>query len=391
MSKDYYSVLGVSKNASKEEIQKAYRSLARKLHPDTNPDDPGAKKKFQTLQEAFEVLGNEEKRKIYDQYGTVFPGQGVPGGTGNQGNSFFWSSHGPPFPQGAGRKKQTYNMDDILEMLGVRPQGTPQAGEGNPFDAMESGGAFHQFFNMRAAGAGTGSSSARSDRSRRSHSGTPGADILETLTIPFIQAIQGGKASLSVQRSKRTVPETVSFTIPAGVEDGKKIRLRGLGQPGVSGGRSGNLIIQIQVEPHPQFQRRGRNLLLSVPVTLQEAVFGAKIDIPSPKGKVALSIPPGSSSGMKLRIKGCGVPMSSVKDGSQSALDAGDLIAELTIVLPEKLVRERFGDFTQTRLQRKNRCAAPSAVGVESNLLHSITNDSHFHSLRRWTQMLLGV
>ena len=343
MSEDYYSVLGVPKKASKEEIQKAYRNLARKSHPDLNPDDPGAKKKFQKLQEAFDVLGNEEKRKTYDQYGSVFPGHGLPGGEGHQGNSFSWGAQGSPFPGGQGSRshgggKQAFNIADILEMLGVPPQGAA-AGRtqgGNPFESMESGGSFHQFFNMENGGTGSGSS----QRSRRrSSAGEAGADILQTITIPFIQAIQGGKTSLSIQRSKRVKPETVSFTIPAGVEDGKKIRLRGLGHPGVAGGRPGNLIVEVRVEPHPQFQRRGRNLLLSVPITLKEAVFGAKVDIPSPQGKVTLSIPSGSVSGMKLRIKGCGVPVSSVKDdssGSQAAATAGDLIAELAVLLPRK-------------------------------------------------------
>ena len=376
MAEDYYSVLGVSKSASKDDIQKAYRHLARKLHPDMNPDDPGAKKKFQKLQEAFEVLGNEKKRKLFDQYGSAFPGQGMPGagtGTGAYGNPFSQDAHGSPFGQGtwSGSGKQSFSMDDILKMFGTSSQKTSdRSREGNPFDAMEAGGLFQQFFNMNNMGKNgseTGPGASRSERSRRRASaGAAGADIHQTITIPFVQAIQGGKTSLLVQRSKQAKAETmqakaetmqakpetmqakagtthakaetISFTIPAGVEDGKKIRLRGLGQPGIADGRPGHLIIEIRVEPHPQFQRHGRNLLLSVPITLQEAVFGAKIDIPSPKGKVALSIPPGSTNGMKLRIKGCGVPFSTVKDDdssvTQAVSNAGDLIAELTIVLP---------------------------------------------------------
>ncbi len=339
MSEDYYSVLGISKGASKEEIQKAYRNLARKLHPDVNPDDPGAKKKFQKLQEAFDVLGNEEKRKMYDQFGTVNPGQGMPGGgSGAQGNPFYWNPQGG-FPGGAGGGKHAqFNMDDILAMFGARPgRGTGRAGTGNPFEGMEADGPFQQYFNMGMGGADAGS---RAERGRRRsggassrESGSVGSDILQTIAIPFAQAISGGKTSITIERPKPAKPETVSFTIPAGVEDGKKIRLRGLGAPGVSGGRAGNLIIQIRIEPHHQFQRRGRNLLLTVPITLKEAVFGAKIEIPSPKGKVSLSIPPGSTSGMKLRIKGCGIPISSVSDTSSDS-EAGDLIAELTVVLP---------------------------------------------------------
>ncbi len=341
MSEDYYSVLGVSKGASKEDIQKAYRNLARKLHPDVNPDDPGAKKKFQKLQEAFDVLGNEEKRRMYDQFGTINPGQGMPGGGGGgdaQGNPFYWNPQGYPGGAGGGGKQAQFNMDDILAMFGARPgRGGGRSGGGNPFEGMEAGGPFQQYFNMGMGGTDAGS---RPERSRRRSSGASsresdvaGSDILQTITIPFAQAITGGKTSITIERPKPAKPETVSFTIPAGVEDGKKIRLRGLGAPSDSGGRAGNLIIQIRVEPHHQFQRRGRNLLLSVPITLKEAVFGAKIEIPSPKGKVSLSIPPGSTSGMKLRIKGCGIPVSSVSETS-SGSEAGDLIAELTVALP---------------------------------------------------------
>jgi len=357
MSEDYYSVLGLSKKASKEEIQKAYRSLARKLHPDVNPDDPGAKKKFQKLQEAFEVLGNEDKRKMYDQYGSAFPGQGMPGGS-PQGSSFQWNPQGFPFQRESGGGKYTFSMDDILAMFGVSPQG--MSGRENPFEAMEAGGAFQQYFNRGNHGHGAASGPSRS---RRRSSGTsqhdvgePGADILQTITIPFIQAIQGGKATLTLQRSKQAKPENVSFTIPAGVETGKKIRLRGLGLPGIAGGRPGNLIIQIQVEPHHLFHRQGRNLFLTVPITLQEAVFGAKVEIPSPKGKVALSIPPGSTSGMKLRIKGCGVPISAIKElpsGSPPVSDAGDLIAQLTIVLPRNWSKQDLDLLRQLEAKEK--------------------------------------
>ena len=290
MSDDYYSVLNVPKTATKEEIQKSYRTLARKFHPDVNPDDPDAKKKFQKLQEAFDVLGNDEKRKMYDQLGSA-----AYSAQSSHGNPFHWDpQQGFPFSgQGSGRHTN-FNIDDILEMFNAQHPGS--AGRSGA-----AGGPFQQFFDM---GMGAAGSASRPERGRRRSTGTstssrekaPGSDILQSITIPFAQSVTGGKASISIQRSKSSKPETISFAIPAGVENGKKIRLRGLGNPSDVGGRPGNLIIQVQVEPHPHFQRVGRNLTLTVPITLKEAVFGAKIDIPSPKGQVSLSIPPGSTS-----------------------------------------------------------------------------------------------
>jgi molecular chaperone DnaJ len=149
---------------------------------------------------------------------------------------------------------------------------------------------------------------------RRSHRGR---DIVQPLMIPFVLSITGGKMDVSVKG------KTVSVTIPAGIVDGKKIRLPGLGEDGSNGGESGNLLLIANVEEHPCFSRRGDNLYVDVPILLKEAVFGTKIDIPTPKGNVTLTVPVGASSGMKLRIKQCGVG------------GAGDLFAKLQVVLPK--------------------------------------------------------
>ena len=278
---DYYQILGVSKTASREEIQQAYRQLARKYHPDFNQNDPkGAKEKFQQVQEAFDVLGNQEKRDVYDRFGVPPDRMGSGGGQG----PFQWS-----FGGGAPGRKANFkfdNIDDIMKMFGGGFGSVP------PDD----------FFNA-------------------GHQPIRGRDIEQTLTIPFTLSITGGKTEVA------TGGQMVSVTIPAGIASGKKIRLPGLGEAAPSGGGSGNLLLTIHVEEHPCFSRRGNNLYVDVPISLKEAAFGTKIDIPTPKGNVTLTVPAGASSGMKLRIKQCGIALPSG--------GAGDLFATLQIALPK--------------------------------------------------------
>ena len=155
-----------------------------------------------------------------------------------------------------------------------------------------------------------------------------GADSQHELQVPFTTAIAGGEVQISIQRPSGKT-ETLAVKIPSGIEDGKKIRIRGQGEPGPRGGTPGDILITIRVAPHPYFQRRGNHLLVRVPVTLGEAVAGAKVDVPTPRGTVTLSVPPGSSSGAKLRVKGHGV---APKNGTP-----GDLLAEIQIVLPKQI------------------------------------------------------
>jgi DnaJ-class molecular chaperone len=300
MAEDFYDILGVKRNASPEEIQKAYRDLARKYHPDLNPNDKSAKEKFQRVQHAFEVLNDKEKRNLYDRYGPAFEQMGAGAGAGpggfRPGGQQTWTWTGGPGEE-----------FDFSTIFGER-----FGGGGNAFEDI-----LRQF--TRGAAAGT----ERRSRGRRAR----GADVSHEIHIPFQTAITGGQMELSLERpsGKR---ETISVKIPAGIEDGRKIRLRGQGEEGIRGGPAGDLLLTVRVGDHPYFHRRGDNLEVRVPVTLAEAALGAKIDLPSPHGLITLRVPPGSSSGTKLRIRGQGVP---TKTGR------GDLIAELQVALPKHL------------------------------------------------------
>ena len=282
---DYYQTLGVSKTATQDEIHKAYMQLAKKHHPDLNPNDPKAKEKFQKIQEAHDVLKDEEKRQVYDRFGVPPDQMGSGGGQG----PFQWSFGGGAPGRKANFQFDGLNPEDILRMFG----GGGGFGGASPNEFFQAG--------------------------RRP---TRGRDIEQTLTIPFALSITGGKTDV------RVGGQTVAVTIPPGFVDGKKIRLPGLGETDPHGGGSGNLLLTIHVNEHPCFSRRENNLYVDVPVSLKEAVFGTKIDIPTPKGSVTLSIPAGASSGMKLRIKQCGVALPSG--------GVGDLFAIVQIVLPKK-------------------------------------------------------
>ncbi len=303
MAEDYYKTLGVRRDASQADIEKAYRELARKYHPDLNPDDKTAKEKFQKVQAAFDVLSNSEKREMYDRYGSSFEtmragGPGGPySGAGGGGPGF----GGSP---GGGFRFEEVDLGDLF---------------GQSHQQQEAPGGFGDFFRQfRRA----------SQRSGKGTAPRRGADIRHEIQIPFNTAITGGQVEIALQRQVGKT-DRIEVKIPAGIEDGKKIRVRGQGEPGPGGGPRGDILITVRVAPHPHFTRSDNNLLARVPVTLAEAALGAKIDVPTPKGTVTLTVPPGSSSGTKLRVKGHGVPR---RDGSP-----GDLLAELLIVLPKKL------------------------------------------------------
>ncbi len=297
MSEDYYKTLSVGRSASQKEIEAAYRNRARKYHPDLNPDDKKAKEKFQQVQHAYDVLGDSKKREMYDRYGASFESAGAGGGPGAGYD-----------PRGPG----AFEDVDFNQFFGERYTDSPGGGA-------STGGTFADFFSQFGGG-----SARKQAQPGRQH----GRDVTHELTIPFSTAIGGGKSQIIVERAAGKT-ETITATIPAGIVDGKKIRLRGQGEPAPSRrGKPGDILITIRVAPHPFYTRKGKNLYVRLPVTLAEAVDGAKVDVPTPQGTVSLKIPAGTSSGTKMRIKGHGV---AAKQG-----EPGDLFVEVQIILPKQ-------------------------------------------------------
>ncbi len=295
MAEDLYETLGVARDASKADIKKAHRKLAMKFHPDKNPDDKVAAEKFKRAQEAYDVLSDEEKRAAYDRYGADFEkirGTGYQPGTGG------------------------FDGLDLEQIFG----GGRGGGGGAQFEG------FSDFFEqMMGGGAQPGGGRAGASRrtGRRPVAPQRGSNVRHEFEIPLHTAVVGGTTEFYLNNEKLAVK------IPPGVETGSKIRLRERGQPSPNGGPSGDLILMIKVSEHPHFRRKGQNLELTLPVTLPEAALGAKVDVPTPTATVALSIPPGSSSGRRLRLKGQGVRG---RDGT-----AGDLIVILQIELPKSM------------------------------------------------------
>lgn len=289
---DLYQVLGVTKTASQDEIKKAYRKLSRKYHPDSNPDrSPAeaktAEAKFKEVQNAFDTLSDPEKRKQYDTFGRTIPGGG-------------------PFPGGAGG-----------------PQGW-SGGQGSPIDLSSLFGG--DFASLFGGGGGGGQARGASSRNRRARAGE---DVQLEVAIPFRIAVDGGSYELQFERGGQH--EKLMVKIPPGVDTGSVVRLGGQGEAGTGGGPPGDLLVKMNVAPDPVFRREGQNLLVDLPLTIAEAVLGAKVEVPTiNEGPVMLTIPPGTSSGAKLRLRGKGVP-------DRQSGQRGDQYVVVKIVVPKKM------------------------------------------------------
>ncbi|WP_217135762.1 DnaJ C-terminal domain-containing protein [Leucobacter chinensis] len=282
LEKDFYKMLGVSKDVSDAELKKAFRKLARKYHPDSNPDDAKAEARFKEISEAYDVLSDAEQREEYDQIRAM----------------------------GAGGARFTSGGQGFEDMFGG-----PFGGGGGHFSYQGAPGGFEDIFGGMFGGGG-----ARAPQR--------GRDIATSTVLDLETAVEGSTLTL-----RTSTGESTRVRIPAGVKDGQKIKVRGKGEPSPDGGPAGDIILTVTVRKHPVYRREDNNLRLTVPITFTEAVLGATIEVPTlGGGSVKLRVQPGTPSGRVLRVKGRGVKTSKV---------TGDLLAEVQVAVPAHLTSEQ--------------------------------------------------
>jgi DnaJ-class molecular chaperone len=288
--RDPYSVLGVSRAASEAELKRAYRKLARQYHPDMNGNSKVAEVRFKEISEAYEILSDQEKRQRYDMYGH----EGVNADFGGFGSS---TGRNPFEGVRFGNRGYSFNFGNFSGNTGQ--------------------GFFEDVFSeFQRAGGGRGA---------RRPSAQPGKDIEYNLTVDFLQAYQGMAAELSI------LDRRIDVRIPAGVDNGSKVRVAGQGAPGLRGGRPGDLYLNIRVTPHEYFRREAHDIHLTVPITFGEAVLGARVELPGPEGRLALKIPAGTQSGTNFRFKGKGFP------DLKGTKSRGDFFVTVQIAVPDTI------------------------------------------------------
>ncbi len=305
---DLYALLGVSRDASEDDIRKAYRKLARKHHPDLNPNDAGAEERFKKISAAYEVLSKPEKRALYDELG-------------------------------ADAEKIGYDPERAEEYRRWRRQAEAAAGfGGEPFVGGFGGVGEEGYVELEDL---FGDLFARGGR--RARGPRPGRDVEATLRIGFLDAARGATTTVEVPRRQpdgQVETSRLSLTIPAGVHEGQRLRLAGQGEPGRAGGPAGDLYVRIEIEEHPIFRREGADVEITVPITIAEALRGANVEVPTLTGTVRLKVPPGAQNGQRMRLRGKGI--------HPAGGAAGDLYVVLELVAPtggdpakrEQLARE---------------------------------------------------
>ena len=276
--KDPYELLGVARGASQDEIKKAYRTLAKKLHPDVNPGDKSVEQRFKEITAAYDLLSDVERRRQYDA--------GMIGADGSARNPYRQQQRGGGGASGFGFGSDGVDIDDLFSDLfgrGKRGQGQQQHRAQKP----------------------------------------KGQNLTYTTTVSFLDAMRGGRQRVSLYNGK-----TLDVNLPPGAEDGQRLRMKGQGMPGQAGGEAGDAFVEIHVETHPFMRREGLDIHLDLPITLHEAVLGGKVKVPTIDGAVNAAVPPNSSSGTMLRLKSRGIM-------TQKGGLRGDQFVKLRIVLPE--------------------------------------------------------
>jgi DnaJ-class molecular chaperone len=285
MARDYYDVLGVKKGASEAELKKAYRKLARKYHPDVNKSDKTAEEKFKEVQHAYDVLTDPKQREVYDQVGAEAWEKGYRNGPSPGGPEQGYGPEAGGFNQGPGGYTYTWSGD-------------PNAYQSNT----QVNDLFEQLFNQGFGGSGSWQGSPFGGRAR-AQVRQKGADKQHAISISFEEAYRGKELTLRDRSGK-----TFKVRIPAGIDSGGKVRVAGRGDEGLNGGPPGDLLINVTVQDHRYFERRGDNIYLDVPVTFAEAALGANIEVPTMDGRVQVRVPAGTQGGTELRLRGKGFP-----------------------------------------------------------------------------------
>lgn len=336
-----YEVLGVAKGASEDEVKKAYRALARKLHPDRNPDDPGAEERFKDVQAAYDILSDPEKRAAYDRFGEAGPGA-FPGGQGRWETvdlgdlSDILGSFGSLFGRGGGNRRRSRPQPERGADVETRVRVS--------FEDALAGAQVRVPVELETACAVCGGTGAEPGTSPVTCPDCQGSGVVSdshglfALSQPCRRCRGNGSIVEKPCRScsgsgRERATRRFSVKVPAGVKDGTRIRLKGKGAPGRSGGPSGDLFVRVEVDASPLYERRGADLVLDVPLTYPEAALGATVEIPTPDGPVGLKVPAGTQSGRLLRVKGRGAPRLG-GDGGR-----GDLLARVRVTVPATLTK----------------------------------------------------
>jgi molecular chaperone DnaJ len=356
--KDYYATLGVSRGAKPEEIRKAYRRMARKYHPDVNPGNKAAEEKFKEVSQAYEILGDDKKRQVYDQYGFYSdnippggPGPGASTWTGTPGvdfSGFDFSNFDSVDTEAEKRGGFGGAFRDIFSQLFSRSGPREEEGEG-PQKGSDIEHQMHLGFwdairgtqvritigrqetcpTCRGSGSAGGAAVTCTVCGGTGKATRQAGTMRFTLTCPQCGGTGRQRRSCQACGGSGSVrkPESFEVRIPPGVDTGSRVRVPGKGNAGVGGGPAGDLYIVTEVEPHPIFERKGDNIYVKVPVTVAEAALGAKVDVPTLVGPSTIKIPPGTQSGQKLRIRGKGAP-------SLRSEARGDQFVEVQVVVP---------------------------------------------------------
>ena len=342
--KDYYKILGVDKNASQDEVKKAFRKLARKYHPDLNPGDKGSEQKFKELNEAYGILSDPKKRTQYDQFGSSPFGPGGPGYEGFQGRDYRESFDHGGFADifsdlfGAGARPETSYAKGPDLVMGI------QLSLEEAFAGVTMPISFNREVPCRSCN-GTGASvSQPCDACNGTGSVKVSKGFFKMSQVCPVCRGTGRKITKACPacggRGKTIATESVKVKIPAGADTGSRVKLRGMGGAGTGGGPAGDLLIDITVKPHSIFKRKGDDIYLDLPVTFGEATLGAKIEVPTLDGISAMTLPPGTQGGQRLKLSGKGMP--SPKSGAR-----GNQYVDIEIVVPKNLdgrAKERVKD-----------------------------------------------